>query len=197
MSAARKRICVFTGSSPGAKPEYRAAATSFGKELVSRGYGLVFGGGKVGLMGAVADSVLAVGGHAVGVIPRALMGKEIAHEGLDELEVVTSMHERKQRMAELSDAFVAMPGGMGTLEELSEVVTWAQLGIHAKPCGILNVNGYYDSLLSYLDHATDQRFLRREHRGIVQVAESPGAMFDLLESYRPVHVGKWMDRDQT
>ncbi len=197
MSPRQKRICVFTGSSPGADPAYREAATEFGRELVLRGYGLVFGGGKVGLMGAVADSVISAGGHAIGVIPRALMAKEVAHEGLQELEIVSSMHERKQRMAELADAFVALPGGMGTLEELSEVVTWAQLGIHSKPCGLLNVEGYFDSLLAFLDHASDQRFLRREHRGIVQVAASPKALLDLLETCQPVHVRKWMDRDQT
>jgi uncharacterized protein (TIGR00730 family) len=197
MRAPDKRLCVFTGSSPGANPEYRAAATALGKEIVARGYGLVFGGGKVGLMGAVGDSVLAAGGHVVGVIPQALMGKEIAHQGLQEMEIVSSMHERKRRMAELAHAFIAMPGGMGTLEELSEVVTWAQLGIHAKPCGVLNVAGYYDSLLAYLDHAAEQRFLRPEHRGIIQVAETPSELLDLVESYRPVHVGKWMDRDRT
>lgn len=190
-------ICVFTGSSPGDDPAYRAAASAFGREIVSRGYGLVYGGGKVGLMGAVADAVLAAGGQATGVIPRSLMGKEVAHDALTELEVVTSMHERKQRMAELATAFAALPGGMGTLEELSEVLTWAQLGIHSKPCGLLNVNGYYDALLSYLDRAVEQRFLRPEHRGILQVADSPAGLLDLVERYVPVHVGKWMDQDQT
>jgi len=188
---------VFTGSSPGAEPIYRAAATGFGREIVARGYGLVYGGGRVGLMGAVADAVLAAGGSVVGVIPRSLMGKEVAHEGLDDLEIVGSMHDRKRRMAEMASAFVALPGGMGTLEELSEVMTWAQLGIHSKACGLLNVRGYYDSLLAYLDHAVAQRFLRAEHRAILQVAGSPPALFDLLERYEPIHVGKWMDRDQT
>lgn len=197
MARTRKSICVFTGSSSGADPRYRTATTAFAKEMVARGYGLVFGGGKVGLMGAIADAVLTEGGHVVGVIPRSLMGKEVAHQGLHELEIVTSMHERKQRMAELADAFVALPGGMGTLEELAEVVTWAQLGIHRKPCGLLNVNRYYDALLTYLDHAVGERFLSPEHRGIIQVANSPEAMLDLLESYEPIHVGKWMDRDQT
>lgn len=196
MSAPRKRICVFTGSSPGLLPDYRKAAEEFGATLVARGYGLVYGGGKVGLMGAVADAVIAAGGHAVGVIPQALMGKEVAHEGLDELEVVHSMHDRKHRMAEMADAFVAMPGGMGTLEELSEVLTWAQLGIHSKPCGLLNVRGYFDPLLAYLDHGVEHRFVRPEHRAIVLVATSPEQLVDRLESYEPVHVGKWMDRDQ-
>lgn len=197
MSSTPKCLCVFTGSSPGADPAYRSAATTFGEALVARGYSLVYGGGKVGLMGAVADSVVAAGGRAVGVIPRSLMDKEVAHQGLDELEVVTSMHERKRRMAELATAFVALPGGMGTLEELSEVLTWAQLGIHAKACGLLNVNGYYDALLAYLDQAVSQRFLRSEHRGILQVADEPGALLDAIEAYVPAHVGKWMDRDQT
>lgn len=197
MSTPEKRICVFTGSSPGALPEYKAAAEAFGAELVARGYGLVYGGGKVGLMGAVADAVLSKGGHAVGVIPKALMGKEIAHQGLDELEIVSSMHERKHRMAELANAFVAMPGGMGTLEELAEVLTWAQLGIHAKPCGLLNVAGYYDALLAHLDRGVAHRFVRAEHRSIVLVASSPDELIDHLESYEPIHVGKWMDRSQT
>ncbi len=193
---AQKRICVFAGSSPGANPEYRATATAFGREMVARGYGLIYGGGKVGLMGAIADAVLAAGGRAVGIIPRSLMGKEVAHERLHELEIVDSMHERKHRMAELADVFVAMPGGMGTLEELSEILTWAQLGIHSKPCGLFNVDGYYDALLAFLDHAVDQRFLRTEHRRILLVAESPAALLDRVEDYEPVHVGKWMDRDQ-
>lgn len=171
-------------------------ATALGKEIVARGYGLVYGGGKVGLMGAIADAVMAEGGNAIGVIPKSLMGKEVAHEGLTELEVVSSMHDRKYRMAELADAFVAMPGGMGTLEELSEVLTWAQLGIHSKPCGLLNVSGYYDALLAYLDHAVNQRFLRVEHRGILLVENTPASLLDRLESYEPVHVGKWMDRDE-
>lgn len=192
-----KRLCVFTGSSPGLLPDYRQAAQAFGETLVSRGYGLVYGGGRVGLMGAVADAVIAAGGNAVGVIPKALMGKEVAHEGLEQLEVVHSMHERKHRMAELADAFVAMPGGMGTLEELSEVLTWAQLGIHSKPCGVLNVRGYFDPLLAYLDHGVEHRFVRPEHRAIVLVATSPAELIDRLEGYEPVHVGKWMDRDQT
>lgn len=197
MSSASRYLCVFTGSSPGADPAFGRAATQFGAEMVARGYDLVYGGGRVGLMGAVADSVLAAGGRAVGVIPRSLMGKEVAHDGLDELEVVTSMHERKRRMADLAAAFVALPGGMGTLEELSEVLTWAQLGIHSKACGLLNVGGYYDALLAHLDHAVEQRFLRPEHREILQEADSIAALLDRIERYTPVHVGKWMDRDET
>ena len=197
MQSPGKRICVFTGSNPGTLPDYRAAAWAFGEGLVARGYGLVYGGGKVGLMGTVADAVLGAGGSAVGVIPRALMDKEVAHNGLDELEIVSSMHERKQRMAELAHAFVAMPGGMGTLEELSEVLTWAQLGIHAKPCGILNVRGYFDSFLAHLDRGVEHRFVRPEHRSILQVADTPARLLDLLETYEPAHVGKWLDRDQT
>ncbi|MFQ5525347.1 MAG: TIGR00730 family Rossman fold protein [Thermoanaerobaculia bacterium] len=197
MSPPERNICVFAGSSPGTLPDYRSAATAFGEEIVARGYGLVYGGGKVGLMGSIADAVLRSGGYAVGVIPQALIGKEVAHEELDELEIVNSMHERKQRMAELANAFVAMPGGMGTLEELAEVLTWAQLGIHAKPCGVLNVRAYFDPLLAYLDHGVEHRFVRSEHRSIIQVAESAAELIDKLEAYEPVHVGKWMDRDQT
>ncbi len=197
MPTPAKSLCVFTGSSPGALPDYRAAAEAFGRELVTRDYGLIYGGGRVGLMGAIADAVLGAGGHAVGVIPEALMGKEVAHEGLSKLEVVSSMHQRKHHMAELAHGFVALPGGMGTLEELAEVLTWAQLGIHAKPCGILNVRGYFDSLLAHLDHGVEHRFVRAEHRAIVQVADTPAELIDRLESYEPVHVGKWMDRSQT
>ena len=197
MTQSQKRLCVFTGSSPGARPVYEKAATEMGRALVEHGYGLVYGGGKVGLMGAVADAVLKADGHIIGVIPDALMGKEVAHEGLQQLEIVDSMHNRKQRMAELAHGFIAMPGGMGTLEELSEVLTWAQLGIHSKPCGLLNVGGYFDGLLAFLDHAHDERFVRREHRAILQVADSPAELLDRMDRYEPVHVGKWLDRSQT
>lgn len=191
-----KRICVFCGSSPGRDGVYRAAARDLGREMVARGYGLVFGGGGVGLMGTIADAVMEAGGHATGVIPQALVAREIAHRGLSELEVVSSMHERKQRMAELSDGFIAMPGGLGTLEEICEILTWAQLGIHAKPCGLLDVDGYFAPLLAFLDRTVEEGFLRPEHREIVRVADSPGALLDGFESYRPPKVGKWLDREE-
>ena len=194
---ATPRLCVFTGSSPGRRPAYREAATRFGTEMVARGYGLVYGGGRVGLMGAVADAVLAAGGSAVGVLPEGLVAKEVGHAGLDRLEITATLHERKSRMAELAAGFVALPGGMGTLDELAEALTWAQLGIHSKPIGLLNVDGYYDRLLDYLDIAAEERFLRAEHREMLLVAETPGDLIDRLESYRPVDVGKWLDRDDT
>src|SRR5262245_7535509 len=148
-----KRVCVFTGSSPGARPEYRRAAEALGHELAHRGLGLVYGGARVGLMGMLADAALSSGGEVIGVIPERLKSREIAHGNLTELRVVGSMHERKQQMAQLADAFIAMPGGLGTLEEFTEVMTWAQLGLHRKPCGLLNVHDYYKCFIDLLDHA--------------------------------------------
>ena len=190
-----KRICVFCGSSSGSRPEYRAAAEEMGTELVRRNIGLVFGGGKVGLMGVLADAVLRAGGEAVGVIPEHIMSREIGHNGLTKLHVVRSMHERKALMADLSDAFVALPGGFGTLEEFCEVLTWSQLGLHAKPCGILNVSGYYTPLLAMFDHAVEERFLKPENRGLVLARESAAELLRALEGWRPVRVEKWLDRD--
>ena len=190
-----RRICVFCGSSPGSRPEYRAAAEEMGAELVRRNLGLVFGGGKVGLMGVLADAVLRAGGEAVGVIPEHIMSREIGHNGLTKLHVVRSMHERKALMADLSDAFVAMPGGFGTLEEFCEVLTWSQLGLHAKPCGILNVLGYYTPLLAMFDHAVEERFLKPENRALVLARELPVELLRALEEWRPVRVEKWLDRE--
>ena len=190
-----KRICVFCGSSPGSRPEYRSAAEELGAELVRRNIGLVYGGGNVGLMGLLADAVLTAGGEAVGVIPEHLMVGEVGHKGLTKLHVVHSMHERKALMADLSDAFVAMPGGFGTLEEFCEVLTWAQLGLHAKPCGILNVLGYYSPLLVMFDHAVEERFLKVENRRLVLARDSVAEMLRALEEWRPVQVEKWLDRD--
>ncbi len=178
------RICVFCGSDLGARPEFAAAAREMGRELVRRGLGLVYGGGRVGLMGVIADTVLEAGGSVVGVIPEALSAKELAHEGLTELRVVASMHERKALMAELSDAFVAIPGGLGTLEEFCEVLTWAQLGIHAKPCGLLNVEGYYDPLLALFDHAVAERFVRPEHRALVLASDESTLLLDAMATCR-------------
>jgi hypothetical protein len=185
---------VFTGSSSGGRSEYTDAARALGCALVARGSELVYGGAKVGLMGVLADAVLAAGGRAIGVIPEVLVTKEVAHEGLSELHVVGSMHERKALMADLSDAFVALPGGLGTLEELAEMLTWAQLGLHAKPCGLLDVCGYYDGLLAFLDHAVTERFVRREHRALLLAACEPEELLARLAMYRPPAVEKWLDR---
>ena len=190
-----KRICIFCGSSEGSRPEYRIATEELGAELVRRNIGLVFGGGNVGLMGVLADAVLKAGGDVVGVIPESLMAREIGHNGLTKLHVVRSMHERKALMADLSDAFIALPGGFGTLEEFCEVVTWSQLGLHAKPCGILNVLGYYSPLLAMFDRAVEERFLKPENRALVLARDKPADLLQALEDLRPVHVEKWLDRE--
>lgn len=190
-----KRICVFCGSSAGSRPEYRACAEQLGNELTRRKIGLVYGGGNVGLMGAIADSVLEAGGEAIGVIPEHLMTREIGHNRLTKLHIVHSMHERKALMADLSDAFIALPGGFGTVEEFCEVLTWSQLGLHAKPCGIVNVLGYYNPLLAMLDHAVQERFLKPQNRALVLARDTPTELLIAFEEWRPVHVEKWLDRD--
>lgn len=192
-----RRVCVFCGSSTGARAEYADAARAMGRALARRGLGLVYGAGNIGLMGVVADAVLSAGGTALGVIPEALAGKELAHAGLTELRIVHSMHERKARMAEAADAFIAMPGGYGTFEEFCEVLTWSQLGLHAKPCGLLNVAGYYDPLLALFDHATTERFVRPEHRSLVLPHADPDRLLDALAAWRPPALDKWIDRDET
>jgi uncharacterized protein (TIGR00730 family) len=192
-----KRICVFAGSSPGREPGYRAAAEDLGHHLAARGLGLVYGGARVGLMGALADTVLASRGHVTGVIPAALVAKEVAHTGLSDLRVVGSMHERKATMADLADGFVALPGGWGTLEEFFEVLTWGQLGLHRKPCGLLNVHGYFDRLLSFIEHSMAEGFVRREYGSMIAVSDSPEALLDMLASYQPPRVEKWIDRAST
>lgn len=191
-----KRVCVFSGSSPGARPEYVAAAAEFGQALATRGIGVVYGGASIGLMGAVADAALRHGGEVVGVIPQFLALKEVAHAGLTDLRIVDSMHERKALMAELSDAFVALPGGIGTFEEIFEVWTWAQLGSHAKPCAFLNVAGYYDRLFAFLDHAVAEAFLKPVHREMTLVADRPAALLDALATHRTPAVEKWLGREQ-
>lgn len=191
------RVCVFAGSSPGSRPEYRTAAEGLGRELAARNIDLVYGGARLGLMGAVADAVLAAGGNVTGVIPGALAEKEVAHSGLSDLRVVSSMHERKALMAELADGFVALPGGWGTLDEFFEILTWAQLGIHRKPCGLLNVAGYFDGLLAFLEHSHVEGFVRREYQSMITVAESPGALLERLAAYRPPLVEKWIDLAST
>jgi len=192
-----RRVCVYAGSNPGVDPVYADAARALATTLAERGIGLVYGGGKVGLMGVLADTVLAAGGEAIGVMPQALIDREIGHRGLTELRVVGSMHERKALMAELSDAFVAVPGGIGTLEELIEVYTWSQLGIHQKACGVLNVRGYYDHLAAFLDHAVTQGFLRPQHRAVLSVAGEPAELLDRLAAYQPPTVGKWLELDES
>jgi hypothetical protein len=175
-----ERICVFAGSSDGNRPEYREAASALGRELAERGVGLVYGGSARGLMGAAADAALAAGGEAIGVIPEALLGLETYHRDLTELHIVGSMHERKAKMAELADAFIALPGGIGTLEELLEVTTWSKLGIHAKPCGVLNVRGYFDPLGAMLDATVSEGFMAAEYREILIFDPSPTALLDRL-----------------
>ena len=190
-----KRICVFCGSNAGTRPQYRKCAEELGAEFARRNIGLVYGGGNVGLMGAIADAVLESGGEAIGVIPEHLMTREIGHKQLTKLHIVHSMHERKALMADLSDAFIALPGGFGTFEEFFEVLTWSQLGLHLKPCGIVNVLNYYSPLLAMLDHAVEERFLKAQNRALVLSAENPQALLQALEEWRPVHVEKWLDRE--
>ena len=183
MSNLTGRICVFTGSRHGARSEYAEAAKRLGRDLVGRNYGLVYGGGNVGLMTVIADTVLELNGHVTGVIPGSLVGKEVAHRGLSDLRVVDSMHERKALMASLSDAFIALPGGFGTFEEFCEAVTWTQLGLHRKPCGLLNVAGYYDPLVALFDRAVSDGFIRAENRGIVVTDSDPEALIDRLNEW--------------
>ena len=189
-----KRICVFAGSSRGAREDYAQAAQQLARELVARDCEVVYGGGKVGMMGVLADATLAAGGKVIGVIPKALLAKEVGHGGLTELRVVGSMHERKAMMAELSDGFIALPGGLGTMEEFFEVLTWAQLGLHAKPCGLLNVSGYFDRLLEFLDLTVSERFVKSEHRALVITSTAPKELLERLAAYQPPRVEKWIDR---
>lgn len=192
-----KRICVFAGSNFGYQPIYRTIAEELGHSLAERHLGLVYGGARVGLMGILANAVLGSQGHVTGVIPAALVEKEVAHNGLTDLRIVGSMHERKALMAELADGFIALPGGWGTLEELFEVLTWGQLGLHQKPCGLLNAGGYFDALLSFTEHSVEQGFLRREHASMISVSTSPGILLDMLGSYQPPVVEKWIDKGST
>jgi uncharacterized protein (TIGR00730 family) len=196
-AAPSKSICVFAGSSSGSDPAFLEMASELGQELVSRGYGLVYGGARIGLMGRIADTVLSASGRVVGVIPDFLLTKEIAHTALTELKITTSMHERKDAMASLADGFIALPGGFGTLEEFFEVITWAQLGLHAKPCGLLNVNGYYDSLLRFLDTAVERQLLRAENREMILTASTAYSLLDRMEAYAAPAVTKWIDTTRT
>lgn len=189
-----RRICVFCGASSGNRPAYVTAAKRVGRELAERGIGLVYGGGNIGLMGTLADACLEAGGYVIGVIPQALVAKEVAHKQLSDLRIVSSMHERKAMMAELSDGFIAMPGGWGTFEELFEVLTWGQLGLHRKPVGLLNVDGYFDPLLAFLRHAVEEQFVRSEFDQLLPVADSPIELLDRFAAYEPPQVRKWIDR---
>lgn len=190
-----KRLCVFCGSSHGADPAYAEAAKNLGGELARRGIALVYGGGNVGLMGVVADSVLAGGGEVIGVIPEALMAKELGHKGIKDLRVVKTMHERKAMMAELSDGFIAMPGGIGTFEEFFEIVTWAQLGFHSKPCALLNVNGFYDPLLRLVDHAIEERFIKASQRNILIVQPDIRALLHHMQHSHVSVEPKWIKKE--
>ena len=180
-----RRVCVYCGSRPGVRPAYAEAARALGALLAEAGVGLVTGGGRVGLMGAVADAVLDAGGEAIGVIPQALLDREVGHERMSRLDVVQTMHERKARMAALADAFVALPGGLGTLEEIAEVLTWAQLGLHGKPCGLLDVGGYYAPLVAFVDHAVAEGFVGADARAALVVERDPAALLDRLLAAPP------------
>src|SRR5580693_9715585 len=190
------RLCVFCGSSTGNRPAYREAAIDVGTLLAERGIELVYGGGNIGLMGVLADKVLARGGHVIGVIPESLMAKEVGHLGLTELRVVGSMHERKSVMSDLSDGFIALPGGFGTIEEFCEVVTWSQLGIQSKPCGLLNVENYFAPLLELFDHAVREGFLSVPNRQLVLDDKDPKRLLEKMATFEPEPVPKWIGREE-
>jgi uncharacterized protein (TIGR00730 family) len=192
-----KRICVYCGSNAGVRPVYANAARELGTGLAERGIGLVYGGGNVGLMGILSDAVLAGGGQVIGVIPEELRMRELAHNGVTELRVVKTMHERKATMEELSDAFIALPGGFGTLEEFSEIATWALLGIHAKACGLLNIDGFYDGLLTFLDHAVAEGFIHRQQRSVIVSASDVDRMFDTILQTPVPSFQQWVRREHT
>ena len=196
-----QRLCVFCGSNAGSNPVYRAEAEKLGRLLAKRGIELVYGGGNIGLMGAVADACLEAGGTVIGVIPEALMGKEVAgravdHRALTRMEIVDSMHTRKARMAELSDGFIALPGGFGTFEEFCEVLTWGQLGFHVKPMGLLNVNGFYDPLLALFNHAVGEGFLRQQNREMALADTDIERLLDTMGNYQPEPVSKWLKEER-
>jgi uncharacterized protein (TIGR00730 family) len=192
-----KTVGVFCASGDGRDPRYVAVAREFGTLMATTGRRIVYGGGNTGLMGALADAAMAAGGEVIGLMPKHLVDREVAHHGITRLEVVTSMHERKARLADLAEAFVALPGGLGTLEEFTEIWTWGQLGLHAKPYGLLNVAGYYDGLLAFLDHAVSEEFVRPQYRAMVRVATAPAALMDALESAPPPAMPKYIDRSAT
>ena len=192
-----RNICVFCGSQSGTDARYRQAAIELGRLLAQRGHGLVYGGGHVGLMGTIADAVLEAGGAVTGVIPKPMTDRELAHETVTKLYVVSSMHERKALMASLSDTFIALPGGYGTLEELFEVIAWAQLGIHRKPIGVLNVAGYFDALISLVDHMVGKGFVKSKYRGLFVTAEQPFTLLDALQRHQPPPTRRWLTEEET
>lgn len=192
-----RRICIFCGANRGINPLYARSAQEMGSALASRGLGLVYGGGHVGLMGILAETVLAAGEEVIGVIPKALVEKEVAFNELKDLRVVASMHERKALMADLADAFIALPGGFGTLEEICEMLTWAQLGLHRKPCGLLNVAGYYDHLLTLFDHMVSEQYLHPTTRSLVLEDQDPDSLLDRLAGYQAPTLEQWIDRQDT
>lgn len=189
-----RRICVYCGSNSGNNPAHRTAAHALGAFLADAGIGLVYGGGHVGLMGAVADGALSQNGEVIGVIPQSLMEKELGHGGVTELRVVTSMHERKQMMVDLSDGFIALPGGFGTLDELFETLTWLQLSFHDKPVGLLNVGGFFDGLVDFIGHMSRNGFLKPEHAACMLVENDPGRLIERMETFRPPDLGKWIEK---
>jgi uncharacterized protein (TIGR00730 family) len=192
-----KRVCVYCGSSIGTNPVYREAAVEMGRLLAARGIGLVYGGGNVGLMGVIAETVMAAGGEVIGVIPQSLADREIAFIGVTDLRVVDSMHTRKAMMADLSDAFIAMPGGFGTFEEIFEAVTWTQLGVHRKPCGLLNAGGFYSALAVFIDQAVTDGFIKPVHRAAIVVDDNPERLLDSLSAIELPDVPKWIKKDET
>ena len=191
-----KQVCIFCGSYKGTQPIYITAAHAMGRGLAQRGLGLVYGGGRVGLMGAVADGTLAGGGKAVGIIPQSLVDRELAHKGLSELHVVDSMHTRKAMMADIADAFIAMPGGFGTLDELFEIITWAQLGFHHKPIALLNIGGYFDTMLTFIEHMATEGFIKPEHRNAMLVKNQVDDLLDSLLTYQPPQLEKWIKKPE-
>jgi uncharacterized protein (TIGR00730 family) len=193
VTIALRRVCVFCGSSPGRRPEYAGAAAALGQRLASESIGVVYGGGRVGVMGSLAEAALAAGGEVIGVIPRQLVGREIAHTGLTELHVVDSMHARKALMSELSDAFVALPGGLGTLEETFEMLTWTQLGVHEKPVGLLDVAGYFGRLRDFLDHTVAEGFVSAQNRGLVMTETEPSPLLNRLRAFEMPAVPTWVE----
>jgi uncharacterized protein (TIGR00730 family) len=189
-----KRLCVYCGSSFGSLSDYTEAARNLARVLVKNNIEVVYGGASVGTMGVLANTVLAEGGHVIGIIPQAIVDREVVHRGLSDLRVVTSMHERKVLMAELSDGFIALPGGLGTLDEVFEILTWGQLGLHQKPCGLLNIRDYYRGLIDFLDHAVAERFITDVHRAMLLVEEEPERLLEHFERYQVPAVAKWVDR---
>jgi uncharacterized protein (TIGR00730 family) len=190
-------LCIYCGSSSGRLGAYASSAVTLAEALVSRNITLVYGGAGIGIMGILADNVLKLGGKAIGVIPKALAHKEVAHQNLTELHITQSMHERKMLMAELADGFIALPGGIGTLEELFEIWTWAQLGFHNKPCGLLNIDGYYDLLIGFLDHALAEQFVKTHHHALLMVGKAPDALLDRFAHYQPPAVTHWVGKNET